>query len=239
MRGSILVLGLVAMTLSESPVHAVNGSNATNITNAANETADKSTFISYSNTSKQILNVHFGTTSSTPALIEISQLSTTSTNATSSSAYDLSGNIQTTEVALDCCSDQSCADNSLCPCCSDGSCADMTKCYPCCASQTCSDWTVCLQACCNYYSCDDMTQCLAPCCSSQSCSDMTQCYPCCNDQSCEDSSVCIAPVAAAPCDPNLQRNLAPTQFVVFQAQSGEKFRIAINESAPSRLLSLY
>jgi hypothetical protein len=121
---------------------------------------------------------------------------------------------------FDCCSDLSCSDNSICPCCSDQSCSDLTKCSSCCPDH-CSDTSVCLPPCCSDTSCPDMTQCLPSCCHTQSCVDMTTCYPCCNDMSCSDFSVCYAPIPAIVCDPKLQQNIAPLNFVIFQASDGD------------------
>jgi hypothetical protein len=41
------------------------------------------------------------------------------------------------------------------------------------------------------------------------------------DMSCSDFSVCYAPIPAIVCDPNLQQNIAPLQFVIFQASEGD------------------
>jgi hypothetical protein len=75
---------------------------------------------------------------------------------------------------IDCCSDLSCSDNSICSCCSDQSCSDMTKCSSCCP-EDCSDTSICLPTCCSDKSCSDITQCLPSCCNTQSCVDMTIC----------------------------------------------------------------
>ena len=78
-------------------------------------------------------------------------------------------------------------------------------------------------ACCDDFSCSDNSIC--PCCGTQTCWDMTYCTPCCIDQSCTDISVCISPIAAVYCDPSLQKNLAPTKFVIFQASEGDSLSL--------------
>ena len=61
------------------------------------------------------------------------------------------------------------------------------------------------------------------CCYNLTCTDNSGC-PCCQDQTCSDLTLCSPPITVA-CDPSLQKDVAPINFVVFQAAAGDSYSV--------------
>ena len=119
-------------------------------------------------------------------------------------------------ASSDCCDDLSCQDNSGCPCCEDQSCYDLALCS---TAYNDSYSTAYSASDSLYHCCDDLT-----------CQDNSRC-PCCQQPpessicSNMDLDLCSAHLTNVACDASPHRDVTPTSFVIFEAQTGQSYSL--------------